>query len=107
MSFISDIGPVYWALGAVALVTGALLHGLCSRIRRRHPDVWEALGRPSVLRTSEYDFRTVRRFVSQRQFLALQDPVLNRWGWTVLVYKRVLEAALIGIALWLLWLAVR
>ena len=92
---------IYWIIAAVGLLTIALFQGLCSRLRRLHPVTWEELGRPSVLRSSDRQFRPVMHFLSERRFVALADPVLTRWAWIVIVYK---WAVLIGVFGGLLWL---
>jgi hypothetical protein len=97
------LDPIYWIMGAVGLLTLMLLQGFCSRLRRLHPVTWEELGRPSVLRSSDRQFRTVRRFLNERRFVALADPALTRWAWVVIVYKWVLIGGVLGGLIWLFW----
>jgi hypothetical protein len=92
-----------WFLGGAVLSLIAASQGLCDRLRRRHPSVWEELGRPSMLRSSELEFRAVRQFLQKGRFQVLGDPVLTRWARTFLILIWVVVVALLAFAIRVGW----
>lgn len=66
----------------VASATGLIVGDsrLVLALRRNHPRVWEALGRPSPWFSRVEDVGAVHRFLHQRAYVALGDAALIRLG---------------------------
>lgn len=77
---------VLLVLSAGSLVILARLYGA---LEKRHPSVYEAMGRPSVLSPEQEDpyQKALFTFIYKRQYRELNDPVINRissflfWYW--------------------------
>jgi len=58
-----------------------LLHLVLRRVERAHPDVYDSMGRPNVImNNTPRNNGPALRFVLDRRYRTLEDPVLNRLG---------------------------
>jgi len=90
----------FWLVLAALLVT---LARLLERLRSRHPEVWEELGRPALLpRRGVGVSAGLTRFYWSRRAAALSDPTLWRWVQLLRALQLMLVAVLV--TLWALHL---
>lgn len=63
----------------VWVAVGFVLHSrFLKTLKTRHPDVWEALGSPSLfLNNSIKNGWAVQRFLHKKEYLALNDPLFT------------------------------
>ena len=90
----------FWLVLAALLVT---LARLLERLRSRHPEVWEELGRPALLHRRGVGVSAgLTRFYWSRRVAALGDPTLWRWVQLLRALQLMLVAVLV--TLWALHL---
>jgi hypothetical protein len=53
---------------------------LLGRLETHHRQVYEALGKPGVYVANWYDWIQVMPFIWRRDYSAIRDPVVTRWG---------------------------
>jgi hypothetical protein len=66
-----------FGLGAY-LLYGILLSTCFARLRRLHPDVWNALSQPTARKGNGPVVWTARKYLMSEEFHALGDDVLHR-----------------------------
>ena len=78
-------------LYGVLTVGGFVLHfRLLRTLRREHPQVWRSLGSPTLVwNSSMANQRAVRRFLQQKEYLALEDPALTSLAEFIRRYDRI------------------
>jgi hypothetical protein len=93
----------------ISCIVGFALHSYFLReLRSRHPDIWESLGRPTlIMNNSISNGLAVQRFLWRREYESLDDPefvqlsrVLRTFGIAYLVlFALIVLGFFIGIAL--------
>jgi hypothetical protein len=89
----NSLFPVAFLLLLPSCAAGLVFHAmLLSRLRSRHTQTWEALGRPSlVLNNTISNCLAVQRFLWRREYRGLGDERLARFA----SFLRYYEAAYI------------
>lgn len=100
-----------WLLGALLLMVRSIRRGreLAKSLAARHPETYEALGRPRPGYLHSVRRDRFARFVARREFERLRDPVLSAQFEAYRKAEARLVLSLLGsmVALALLILAVR
>lgn len=101
LTLLAMIGPGFW-----------LYRGLLRDLRERHPETWQALGRPTVVYySSQAARRELQRFLAEARYEALGDPAfaaaVRRYRGYARVYSAVFSGlfVLFGAILGMRWLA--
>ncbi|NNL67499.1 MAG: hypothetical protein HKP30_14715 [Myxococcales bacterium] len=101
LTLLAMIAPGFW-----------LYRGVLRDLRERHPETWQALGRPTVVYySSQAARRDLQRFVAEGRYEALDDPAfaaaVRRYRGYARVYSAVLGGlfVLFGLIVGMRWLA--
>jgi hypothetical protein len=99
--------PSFVAFDAFWIVLAGLLVALArvlERLRNRHPQIWNELGRPTFLpRTGLASGVALTRFYWSGRATRLDDPVLRQWVHAVRALQMLMAGVLV--LLWRLFLA--
>lgn len=87
-------------VATVFVCSTVLLGRTLGRLRTHHPARWEAMDRPSAVRSSWRGTRAIMRFLVRREWTAIDDPELALLAAHT---RRVSIVALWLLALLILW----
>lgn len=94
LTLLGMIAPGFW-----------LYRGVLRNLRRRHPETWDRLGRPTLVYYASQDARrALQRWLAEDGAAALGDPALLRSVRRYRSYARVYGAVFVG--LWILFAAI-
>ena len=75
----STVSVLYWIVLGLMLVGAVLGKWLCDRLKSHHPEVWRALGEPSLFAGASIQAqRRTSKFLWSRAYEDLGDERLNR-----------------------------
>ncbi len=95
-----EFPTLFWLFGLCILLNVGLTACVVSRLKNRHPDLWEEAGSPFLLRPrSVGDFQFLR-FLAKLRFLGVQDALLTVL--CVLTLVTYAFALILFIRVWLL-----
>jgi hypothetical protein len=83
-----SLSSIFFVILALVFVAGfALTHAVLRRLRARHADTWEALGRPTlIMNNSISNSLAVIRFIFRRDYSDWDDPEFTRMADSLRVF---------------------
>ncbi len=82
-----DLGSTIFLLLIFSIMVTLCSHIICLvRLRVKHYEVWQRLGRPSVLRQQLEFFLPLLTFFYRGRFRQLGDPVLSLFAWLRVIF---------------------
>ena len=88
----------------ILLPGGILLHTLfLQRLRQKYPQIWESLGRPTmVLNNTIRNSFAAQRFLRRREYESLGDPRFSKFCNILRLYTRFYTIVLLGLVVCIL-----
>jgi len=90
----------------IAIPTSVMSRKLWKTLERRHPGVWQELGRPKIGPMRASQGRMLRRYLGEGESLSLDDPEVSALARKLRWLARVVEALFWAVVALVLWLAV-